>query len=404
MGETMVHLRVRAMAAAVFAVTVFAGAAEARPVEVEPWAEVFANYEYNVSGYNEHDPRFGDNDRSAFELNRIWIGLDGQLTERWGGHLIFGAVRTRDLETAMVDSGEADDPATPADESQVEVLHDYGATRSGSYDVIVYKAYLRYTQFRYMQLDFGLISDAYTPGISKFWRHRYVQEYPMFDRRLSRSPYGDMGVSLWGEFPGGFGGYRLTALNGEGGRAAETGAGKAFEARVHLAPFAMSRWMAGARVMGFWRRDLIEAESPEVAHTVLEGLAQYDVNFNDAFGASVTGEYIRRDVTSDDVAVPEVTSTVLSAWADARLWTNFGLVARYDRFDPDDTDDADTGEGDRDEETSVLAGVWVKPIEGVRFCVNVRENRFEERWTDIAGETVQRDPERLIVVNSEFEF
>ncbi|MCZ7584015.1 MAG: hypothetical protein M5R36_12135 [Deltaproteobacteria bacterium] len=84
--------------------------------------------------------------------------------------------------------------------------------------------------------------------------------------------------------------------------------------------------------------------------------------------------------------------------------TRYGLLFRYDFFDPDTENDKDTGEGYRDEKTLLLGGVWVEPVNGIRLCANYRQYDYTAKIVDDQGDRVAMQPDRSVFLNTEFGF
>ncbi|MCB9476066.1 MAG: hypothetical protein H6685_04285 [Deltaproteobacteria bacterium] len=391
------------------------GAASALEPVVRPWAQVFAYYSYNVSGYEKDDPRFDDNDFNQFRIRRTWLGLDVEFNEVYSARVVLDT-RPSDVtryETTSVPSGAVDDPTTPEDESTTQVVTAVQNDRSGRYEVWATYAYLRAMPFRYLGFDFGIVQSAYTSSIFRYWRHNYIMENVMFQYDLNRTQYGDQGLAMHGEFPGGFGGYRFAFLNGEGKHAQEANAGKALEGQLHLAPFQFQPALRGLEAMVYYQVDKQEPDHPELTNRVVEALLAYRLDIDDTMGFSINGEVIRREVESGDIDarqviagsdVNPVESLAYAVWADFWFARNYGVLARYDYLDPNTENDSDTGVGYEDEQTMLLAGVWVQPIKYVRASLNYRQFAYTGDLVATDGSTVDKTPDRFVFFNTEFKF
>ena len=259
----------------------------------------------------------------------------------------------------------------------------------------------------------GMVQSAYIPRVYSFWRHRYVMSPLLFKNRLSRGATGDLGAAVHGKIPGGFGDYRIVAANGEGKTNAEVSAGKAIEGSVKLYPLAMVDSMKGLGLMALYRFDKQEPDYVELSHTVFDVILGYKMDIDETMGFSVNGEYAQRSTTSGDEEISPLiagsdlnplVSTAYSIWGDFWFMSKYGVLARYDFFDPNTENDEDANIGWQDEETTLLAGVWYQPIKQVRLCANYREIGYTAEIPDDKGDQVAMQPDKFIFVNTEVKF
>jgi uncharacterized membrane protein len=409
----MRSMRVVLIAALVigFALSSSAFAQKTDGVQIKPWGQVFAEYNYNFSGYKDYDPRFNDNDFNQFQLTRTRLGLDAQLTSEWFGSVVLDADRAKvtKVQTGMVPTGVADDPTTAGvDESQQEVVTGIETTDTGAYTPWVTYAYMKYQPFRWFSWDFGMIYGAAGKQLGSVWRYRYLMDNPMFLYGFCR--IGDLGTAIDGDVSGGWGGYRVAVLNGEGKRAAEANAGKAVEAMIYLSPFVHIDALKGFKALGFYRYNKVNPDYIEVAETVWEGLLSYRLDISDSMGFSVNGEFVQRtqdfgkNSASPEAPLNPIVSQVWSAWADLRVATYYGLVFRYDSYDPNTENDKKKAVGYKDEQTTLLAGLWADPIKYVRISPNYRRVTYTAEIPDANGKQVTMQPDQYFYFNTEFNF
>ncbi|MBZ0274022.1 hypothetical protein K8I61_18435 [bacterium] len=381
-----------------------AARAEYGDPEIRPWAEVLAFYEYNVSNYPGDDPRFEQIDENRFDLNRVWFGLDANLTQTWFARVVLAVKRADEIsaETGTVPSGEADDPDTPEDESEQQVVTDLSSERTGAYEAYLTYAYFSYRPFRWFNFDFGMIRGAYVASIFRHWKHRYIEENLVFRNRLIRSGYGDLGAAIASEIPGGFGAWRVAALNGEGKLAAEQNAGKAIEAMAWIAPLAPIRAFEGFEIMGTLREDTVQPDAPEVQDSFRQLLVGYRYKHASGYGFGLGVEGVRRRVRFD--AGRDITTHAAMAFADIFFPGGFGLVGRYDYLDPDIENDKDTGQGYNDERDMIVAAVYAQPIKFVRLAIGGRQEGTAARYVDSSGDSKESEPDRYLFFATELKF
>lgn len=371
---------------------------------ISPWGQIYSNFNYNISGYEDYDTRFDTNDHNSFNLTRVWFGVDTRLPKDFYGRIVLAATRVlkSETETAIVPSGVDDDPNTEEDESVQEVVTDITSTRTGEYGMWVTYAYFGYRPFSSFGVDMGMIPNAYNRVIYKYWRHNYVQFPTLYVHRMTRSPYGDLGASIFGDFPKGFGGYCLAVLNGEGKKTAETNAGKAFEGRVHIHPLASIKPMKGLGLMGFARYDKIQPDHVEIENLLFEGLLTYRFDANAKTGFSLTGEFAQNTMSFGD-DTDDVVTQMYSFWGDVWFAKSFGFLARYDFVDPNTDNDKD-GAGYQDEQNHTIAGFYFIPIKQVKLCLNYRRIGYTEQITDDNLDDVVKQPDQFVFLNTELKF
>lgn len=374
--------------------------------QISPWAQVYSQALYNISGYEDYDSRYGDNDYSEFGLRRVWLGLDAQMSKSWKAQVVLAGDREEVLtpETTMVDTGIVDDPETAEDESKVEVVTGYDSAKTGQFGVWVTYAFMTYTPSDYFAVDFGMIPNAYNTQIYKYWKYNYVMFPTLYEYKMTRSAYGDLGGAIFGNFPKGYGGYRVTLLNGEGKKKAEVNSGKAAEVQVNVSPLQAVKPLKGLSLMGFYRYDRFQPDAIEQTNTLIDGILSYSLDLDNGMGFSLSAEYAQLTVTLNDGDTDPVNSLMYSGWADFWFLYKFGVVARYDYYDPNTENDEKKDIGFEDEQAHLMAGVFYNPIKQVKLCLNYRSDMYTEQIVDDKGKDVEKQPDQFIVFNTEFKF
>ncbi|MBZ0271430.1 hypothetical protein K8I61_05300 [bacterium] len=397
-----------------------AAAADDGGLVVKPSATIFAHYQYNLSAYEDYDARFDDNDMNSFELTRAYLGVDAKFGENWSARVTIDAARGEvfETETTMVPSGVLeDDPATPdVDETQTEVVTGMSASRTGAYDYFVKYAFLDYQPLTEIGTSFGMIKTPWADKIYSLWRHRYLLDAAFGQYRISRSSTADLGVSIHGGFGDDkktYAYYNVAALNGEGVRAAEANAGKAFSGMLYLTPFQNVDALKGLALFGVYHFDKEAPDFPELTHSSFDAILGYRYDIDETMGFSVNANVAQRVTeTGDENARPlvagsdltAVTTQVFSAWADFWFLTKFGVIARFDMIDPNTENDEDKAIGWQDESTFLLAGFWYQPVKFVRVCPNYRMTSYTAEITDDQGEQVTMQPDQFFFLNTEVNF
>lgn len=383
----------------------FAGDDPKDEISVMPWVQVYSNYNYNLSGYPDWDSRFENNDFNSFELTRTWLGVDALLPKNFSGRLVVGGSRepVYTYETTTVPTGEPDDPATEEDESVEEVVREVVSTKEGKFEVWVTYAYVAYRPFKPLGIDFGMISNAYNTRIYKYWRHNYVEFPNLFKYKMTRSLYGDLGIGVYGDFPAGYGGYKVAFLNGEGKKKMEFNKGKALEARLHVNPFSFFKPMKDFSMMGFFRWDTEEPDNGEKVNFVYDAIVSYMFEQGDNFGFSINGEFAHLTTSYGD-DTPNVHQRVISGWADIWFLKHYGFLGRYDKYDPNIENSEDKDVGYLDEKHYGLAGFYFIPIKQVKLCLNWKGVYYEEMVTDDQSNDVRKPPDHYVYLNTELKF
>ncbi|MFZ5479335.1 MAG: hypothetical protein ACOZNI_21395 [Myxococcota bacterium] len=264
---------------------------------VKPSATVFFHYGYDLSdaaGFNE------------FAFDRGYFRIDAEGSERFGGRLTLDADRMKATDA----TGE------PLDTKyRVFVKHAYVEARELPLDV---------------KLRAGVVDTPYAPFYDSFWGNRYIAKSMVDENKVLDTA--DLGVGLWGKHAGGVVDWNLSLLNGEGYAKLEADAGKAVQARVTVDPLAAGE-VASLPITGF--ASYSGGESPVVTYV---GAAGFQMPYVAAWG-----EYVGREEGG-------ATGAGWSATLNPRLPDVLGLVARYDRWDPD-------ADAKGDDVTKLIGGV-----------------------------------------------
>lgn len=190
--------------------------------EVKIGAQLYAGYYYNISAFEDDDPRFGDNDANAFTLDRARLNVYGALD---GGQYF-----TRVTLNAFRDG----------DTERLETEIRY--------------AYLGWMPKQFIEVKAGLFEEPYSALTLKQYRFRifgkpFIEQYTYADGA-------ELGVSVNAALPAKIGGLVLWIGNGEGGRAAEDDRGKAVSGVLLINPAqAMAAWGIDLGLAGVFRYD-----------------------------------------------------------------------------------------------------------------------------------------------------
>ncbi|MCC6158419.1 MAG: hypothetical protein IT350_10235 [Deltaproteobacteria bacterium] len=389
------------------AVLLAAGSAlaeDAKPT-VTPFGQIYANYTYNASGYEDYDTRFPTNDYNSFEVTRSYIGLKAQLNKQWSANVTFDSRRDYAYSKTTVSTGVADDPATAdVDESETEVFGTTGA-RTGQYTVYMRFAYATFQPYDEFGVTFGQIKTPVYDHYTDVWYLAYITGEPWFKYAFTRNGLNDLGVSLGGNFPKGYGKWGVMFGNGEGGSTAEVNAGKAVQASVLVRPLASIDAAKGLSLWGGFNYDKIQPDHPEELRTTMRGnLAyRYDVK-KDEMGFIVAGDFVQSTYTIDIEGTDDVVSQSMAGWVDFWFATHYGVALRYDSYDPNTQNEEDTGIGYQDETSYILAAFYVKPIKNVKIALDLQRTSYTAEIADDKGEMVTKGPDQILGLHTDIAF
>ncbi len=399
-----------AVAIMVFVVSATMAYSEEPQIRFKPWAQIFANYSYNFSDYPDWDTRHQNNDYNGTEFTQTWIGLDAFLSDKSSVRVVLDSKRA-EATKLVTTTREIPDPNDETQTISVVDSAQLQQNRTGRFDVWLTYAYFRHQFSPYFALDLGIVSGAMSKQHNNYWRYRYVDHMGLY--KYGFAQYGDLGIGMDGVFPAGFGGWRVDVVNGEGKATKETDSGKAIEAQAHFNPFPKVSALSGLHLAGFYKLNRVSNHKPRESNTVWDAILsyQYAGDAEKTWGFSVNGEYGQstrtfgaEEESPTDPQIDEYTSTLLSVWADVYAFTRYGLVARYDSFDPNTENDESTGLGYQDETELMIAGVWFEPIKYLRLCPNFRQTSYTAKVIDDEGEEADMDPDRMFYFSAEFKY
>ncbi len=400
--------KVALLVIAVFLLTAgaaFAGG-KAGDVEVKPITQVFAHYQYNISAYEDYDSRFDANDHNSFELTRTYLGLNAKWSKHWSALVLMDTRRAEVIQTEMtaVPSGAQDDPDTDEDESMTDVVTGVTNARTGRYEAFLKYAFGTFQPMESFGVSFGLLKTPYCTKAYEIWAYRWLLDAATSAYGMTRSSTSDLGVSVQGNIPGNYGGYKVALLSGEPVGSAEINAGKAVSLRFWMAPFQSVDPLKGFTLAGLYHYDKVQPDFVEELRTTYEILFGYKLAIDESMGFSVNGSYAQRTIAIDNEDIDDVVSMVYAVWADFWFMTKYGVIARYDFFDPNTENNEDDNIGWQDERDFLLAGVFYYPVKGFKFSLNYRQTGYAAEILDDKGDEVLMQPDKYIFVNSEIKF
>jgi len=330
--------------------------------QVKIGANFFAGFNYNISGYEEEDPRFGDNDANEFTLDRARLNVLGALD---GGRYF-----TRVTLDAFRDSD------------------------TGRFESEVRYAYVGWAPKQFLEFKAGLFDEPYSNLSQKRYRFRalgkpFIEEYTYADAA-------ELGVASTIALPKKIGGLSLWAANGEGGRAAETNRGKEGGVVLLINPAqAKEAWGTDLGVAGTFRYNKGETiPGPgEDVRMIYGGMAFLKWQM-----LNLGFEYLRSSYSFDEDEDPLV-GQGYHVFADVEHSTGLGVFARYMHWDPTtENDDAVvstvtsyTGSGedimqDKDAVDWLVAGLFYQATQYVRVFGYYQREWYEE--TDAEDDTI----------------
>jgi len=363
-------------------------------VEVKPEGKVFAHYYYNISGYPDWYEKAAENDYNGFELSRVYFGAKVNLAEHWSMRVLSDIARESSYEIEAIDEdedGETDDYELSENK------------KTGKFGVYIKYAYLDYAPHESFAVRGGLHQTPWVGFVDKYWGYRFVAKSLTDKNKLDTSA--DLGLSLHGKLPGGFGGYQAGVFNGEGYKHPEENEGKAGHLRVNLTPLSMVDALKGLTLAGAVRYEKID---PDIEHTgnLYTALVHYKYEINDDMDVGVGFEFAGATETPIRNAEDEeiVESMGYSIFGRFSFPYGLALFGRYDFFDPDTENDEDADIGWQDEESFMVAGISYKPTKKVTLALDYQVTGYTEEIQDDEGEDTTKPGDAFIYVNSEFKF
>ena len=287
---------------------------------IAPLGEAFIQASWNVSGVPRNDPRSPENGRLAFAATRVSLGAEATFERLLAARVLLAA--------------------EPQD---------------GRWSPVAKEAWLDLRFQGPVNLRAGVLPTGWIGFLDRATAFRFVSK-SAYERWLAM-PETDLGVALWGRFPGGYGSYQVGAYNGDGFAKPEFTKGKAFDLR---ATFALFQNVPALTDLSFSLYVRYEAADPRPGKNVLQYalLLHWRHAFTADLAANGGAELDFQSVNPKRYANPDtiVNALVLSAFADVSFYRGLGVFVRADYFDPD-TEDRKDLHGYRDERWLQIAGI-----------------------------------------------
>ena len=373
----------------VFLIGVFL-AVGAMAFDVKPTGRIYANFNYNLSGYPDWDSRVGNNDYAEFALARAYLGVEAAFTDDWSAVVVGDISRPTYVEVEPVyDEGSGD-------LTDVEVTEE-----EGPYTYYVKYAYGQYQPFDPFGFRFGIMPTPYIDRYEKAWGYRYVEKTP--SDRVKWDSSADAGLAFLGKFPGNVGSYYAMIRNGEGYKNPENDSGKAGHVRVLLTPFQMSQASKHFQLTSSFRYERQQRQDPEITTMMANALLSYKLMFTSDWGINFGAGYDWMSTETDVEDTDTIVGQIIHGYGVVYMPYKLALFGRADLLDPDIENDEDT-HGYQDESTYVLAGISVDPIKNISFALDVKRTSYTAEVQNDEGETVTLHPDTYLFVHSKFKF
>ncbi|MDD4309114.1 MAG: hypothetical protein PHO32_01925 [Candidatus Cloacimonetes bacterium] len=287
--------------------------------------------------------------KNYFSLERGYFGLETKFSESTKGRFtidIFSTDATHEYQAyTLSDSSQVALPVEPSSLTS--------SAKTGSLDGAGLK-------IKYAYVDFANLTPipdlTLTVGMQKTffgtiydWNYSLIGKAPTDEYKVANSS--DLGVTLNGYIPKGFGEYAFGVYNGEGykkvGASLKENTSFAYLANLRLNP------IPGVTVGGSYMTNTVgrdKALDGEAVNKAYEEQALMDAVVRLAYGpADVWAEYISKDVTypeeTSSSKTQEYTATGISIFPTISLKEYVGydiqLLGRYDTWDESDRIDAD---------------------------------------------------------------
>lgn len=371
-------------------VVIFALTTSAYAIEVKPTGRIYANFNYNLSGYPDWDSRHKNNDYAEFALARAYLGVKAKITDSWSAVVVGDVARPTYTEVEPVYD------ETTGDLVDVEVTEE-----EGPYTYYVKYAYGQYQPYEPVGFRFGIMPTPYIDRYEKAWGYRYVEKTP--SDRVKWDSSADAGLALLGNLSK-YGSYYAMVRNGEGYKHPENDSGKAAHFRLLLTPFQMSAATRNLQLTTAFRYERNQRQDPKITSMMANSLLSYKYMFNDDWGINLGAGFdwmtTETDIDGDDA----ITGQIIHGYSVVYFPYNLALFARVDLYDPDLENDKDT-HGYQDESTFLLAGISIDPVpEKVAFALDVKQTIFAEEVIDDNGDEVTKNPDTYLFLHGKFTF
>lgn len=365
-------------------------ASTASAIDLKPTGRIYANFNYNLSGYPDWDERAGDNDYAEFDLERAYLGVEAEFSDKWSAVVVGDVDRPTYTEVEPVYDEETGDLV------DVEVTE-----KKGPYTYYVKYAYGQYQPYSVFGVRFGIMPTAYIDRYEKAWGYRYVEKTP--SDRVKWDSSADAGFALLGDLPKNLGSYYAMVRNGEGYKKPEEDSGKAVQARILLTPIQGSKATENLQFTGSFRYEREQRQDPEITSMMANTLLSYKYMFTKSWGLNLGAGYDWLSTETDEKDVDTIVGQIIHGYAVFSMPYNLALFGRADMFDPD-TKNSKSTHGYQDESTYVLAGISVDPVKNIAFAMDMKRTSYTEEVTDDKGKSQTKSPDTYFFIHSKFKF
>ena len=339
---------------------------------VEIGGEVYFIYYYVLPTFDgRYDPRAATNDFSAFDITRARLDLSGSPSPQWSAHLATDVERVHNYEADVDNDGEMETVDTPD---------------AGRFTLVLRYAEIIWQPLDYLGIDAGIIETPWIGYVDRANGLRFVDQ--LLDERVGwNGNLTDLGVALVGQWPGGFGDYRIQVSNGGGTDHFETNREKAAEGRFTFIPaFGSGSWSNLSFSLGGRYNTVDNPPGNEINRDVVgRGLLHYGGPLlNLGLESSLDANW------AEERAKPSFYGLASTAWTSVHIGELFEPFVRIERYDPTIRDVAAPREGSRidgdplaadaDGYWRALAGLALHPASKVQAAFAGRIRWFDEQY------------------------
>ncbi len=279
-----------------------------------PIIKVFSNFHTSITE---------DNDNSAIEIKRAYLGYEYRLSREFSVE-------------AKLDIG------SPDDKSAYSLIKRYAYFKTAA---------LYYNKGR-LSASFGLIGLKQFNLQEKFWEYRYIYKSFMDEHRFG--PSADIGGSVSYEFNE-YISADFTIMNGEGYNQLQ--ADNTYKGGIGLTV---------NPIPGLVARVYYDETSKGVKQSVLANFLGY--RFRDFF--SIGAEY---NLKFNDAYIKDHNQTGFSAYATYFINNKFQFFGRYDRLESNELEGDDRPWKLVDDGTAIIGGLQYRPINQVKIALNYQD-------------------------------
>jgi len=339
---------------------------------IDVGGEAHFNYVYYLPTFDgDYDPRAASNDFSSFEFPLARLVVTGEPYPLWTARLATDVERVRSFEADVDGDGDTEKVDTPDE---------------GRFEVVLRYAHIVWQPRLWFGVDAGMTETPWIGFVERAETRRFIDRL-LVDRAGWLGELTDLGVAAVGEFPAGYGGYRLQVSNGSGASNFTVGKHKAIEARVTLIP-AFTDCALRNLSLSLGGRYFTEDDPPGDQldrDAVLAAMLHWHYRM---FDIGAEGSFDHH--WSQPQTRPTSNGLAATGWLAVRPISLVEPFVRVERFDPDldasgygRADSRIDGErlpADEDGYTRLLAGVTFYPAPKIRFAVAGRVRWFDETY------------------------